>query len=107
MPLRSNSAGLADGNWPDLRDEVELRHLKLLEHEFGPYPLNESTWKNCSPMYAVADSTTPALILHGEGREPQSRASLVFFEAMRQHYKVAEYCAIQASGVALSSCHER
>ena len=74
MPSRSNSAGLADGNWPDLRDEVELRHLKLLEHEFGPYTLNESTWKRCSPMYAV---------------------------------KVAEYCAIQASGVALSSCHER
>ena len=24
------------GNWPDLRDEVELRHLKLLEHELGP-----------------------------------------------------------------------
>ena len=23
------------GNWPDLRDEVELRHLKLLEHELG------------------------------------------------------------------------
>ena len=48
VPLRSNSAGLADGNWPDLRDEVELRHLKLLEHEFGPYSLNESTWKRCS-----------------------------------------------------------
>ena len=31
------------GNWPDLRDEVELRHLKLLEHEFGSYPTSEAT----------------------------------------------------------------
>lgn len=48
-------------------------------------------WKRCSPIHCVADATTPCLLLHGAGREPESRASQAFYNALRQHYKLAEY----------------
>ena len=82
-------SGYAD--WPELRYEVELRHIKLMEHEFGPYEENKDTWVRSSAIYRVADAGTPCLVLHGEGKEPGSNASRAFVAAMKQHYKPVEY----------------
>ena len=82
-------SGYAD--WPELRHEVELRHLKLMDHEFGPYEQNSEAWRRSSPIYTVGNATTPCFVLHGEGDEPRSNASRAFVHRMRQHYKTVRY----------------
>ena len=82
-------SGYADQ--PKLLHELELRHIKQNDHEFGPYEGNEEVWLRSSPIYAVKDATTPCFVLHGVGREPQSVASKEFVEALRKEYKIVEY----------------
>ena len=41
----------------------------------------------------MKDATTPAFVLHGEGKEPGSYASKDFAEALKLHYKTVEYKA--------------
>ena len=78
-------------NWPALRHQLELRHMKLLEHEFGPFEGNEDVWHRCSPFYRVKDATTPTFVLHGEGREDWPETSQDFAVEMQRHYKTTEY----------------
>ena len=78
-------------DWPTLRDQLELRHVKLLEHEFGPFEGNEDVWYRCSPFYRVEDATTPTFVLHGEGREGWPETSRDFAVEMKRHYKTTEY----------------
>ena len=78
-------------DWPALRHQLELRHIKLLEHEFGPFEENEDVWYRCSPFYRVNDATTPTFVLHGEGREDWPETSRDFAVEMKRHYKTAEY----------------
>lgn len=82
-------SGYAD--WPALRQELEIRHIKLLEHEFGPYEENKASWHKSSAIYRVDNVTTPCFVLHGEGQEPRSEASQAFVQAMNQHYKTVQY----------------
>ncbi len=81
------------GDRPKLRTELELRHIKQLEHEFGTYEEHEDVWYRCSPIYGVKNATTPAFVLNGEGKEPGSDASKDFAEALKLHYKTVEYKA--------------
>ena len=82
-------SGYAD--WPSLRHEVELRLLKLQEHEFGPFESNQDVWYRCSPFYEIANATTPCFVLNGEGKDPSSDASRAFAEEMKRLYKTVEY----------------
>ena len=50
-------------------------------------------WSRCSPIYGVNDATTPAFVLHGEGKEPGSDATKDLPEALKLHYKTVEYKA--------------
>ena len=78
-------------DWPALRHQLELRHIKLLEHEFGAFEGNEDVWYRCSPFYKVRDATTPTFVLHGEGREDWPETSRDFALEMKRHYKTTEY----------------
>ena len=78
-------------DWPTLRHQLELRHIKLLEHEFGTFEENEDVWYRCSPFYRVKDATTPTFVLHGEGREDWPETSRDFAVEMKRHYKTTEY----------------
>ena len=78
-------------DWPALRNQLELRHIKLLEHEFGAFEGNEDVWHRCSPFYRVEDATTPTFVLHGEGREDWSETSQDFAVEMKRRYKTVEY----------------
>ena len=78
-------------DWPTLRHQMELRHIKLLEHEFGTFEENEDVWYRCSPFYRVKDATTPTFVLHGEGREGWPETSQDFAVEMKRHYKTTEY----------------
>ena len=65
-------------DWPALRHQLELRHIKLLEHEFGAFEGNEDVWYRCSPFYRVRDATTPTFVLMGKGGRtgPRLRGTL-------------------------------
>ncbi len=78
-------------DWPTLRNQLELRHIKLLEHEFGAFEGNKDVWHRCSPLYRVGDATTPTFVLHGEGREDWPETSQDFAVEMKRHYKTVEY----------------
>ena len=74
------------------RDEInELRHMKLLEYEFGPFEDNREVWVRNSPTRHVENATTPTLLVHGEGRHPESPQSEYFYRAMKSHYKVVRH----------------
>jgi dipeptidyl aminopeptidase/acylaminoacyl peptidase len=83
------------GDWLDFVDEQELRHRQLLRHEFGYPEENLDVYRRCSPIYSVADATTPTFLVHGEGRYPRSDASLKFARALEQEYKTYEYKVYQ------------
>ena len=71
----------------------ELRHRKLLEHEFGPFPQNEDVYRANSAITGAANATTPIFIVHGEGHYPGSPQSWYFAGALQEHYKVFRYKA--------------
>ena len=78
-------------DWPALRHQLELRHIKLLEHEFGTFEESEDVWYRCSPFYRVNDAKTPTFVLHGEGREGWPETSRDFAVEMMRHYKTVDY----------------
>ena len=90
-------------DWPALRHQLELRHIKLLEHEFGAFEGNEDIWYRCSPFYRVRDATTPTFVLHGEGREDWPETSRDFAIEMKRHYKTTEYKVYPNDGFYVSS----
>lgn len=73
------------------RGENELRHIKLLEHELGPFAASQDIWRNSSAIYEVDKVSTPIFMVHGEGRYPGSDQSEIFARALENHYKPFEY----------------
>ncbi|MDE2715739.1 MAG: S9 family peptidase [Chloroflexota bacterium] len=90
-------------DWSALRHQLELRHIKLLEHEFGAFEGNEDVWYRCSPFYRVRDATTPTFVLHGEGTEDWPETSKDFVVEMKRHYKTTEYKVYPNDGFYVSS----
>ena len=72
---------------------------ELAAYELGPYPENEALYRELSPIFYLAQATTPALILHGEGQDVPWRpgqqdpemASLDFARELDKHYKIFRY----------------
>jgi dipeptidyl aminopeptidase/acylaminoacyl peptidase len=81
------------GDWMHFVGEQELRHIKLLDYELGPLAENEAVYRTSSPIYSVANITTPTFLVHGEGFFPESKASDNFADALEKHYKVFRHKA--------------
>jgi dipeptidyl aminopeptidase/acylaminoacyl peptidase len=79
------------GDFVHMKGEQELRHVKLLEFEFGRLEDCEDVYRRCSPIYRVADATTPCFVLHGTGVYPQSSAGKDFVLALEREYKTFKY----------------
>ena len=76
------------GDWIHMIQEQELRHLKLLEYEFGPLATNEAKYKASSPIFNITDIQTPLMLLHGVGAAlPRSEASRIFADRLEMNYK--------------------
>ncbi|WP_420636790.1 alpha/beta hydrolase family protein [Candidatus Palauibacter sp.] len=71
--------------------ENELRHIKLLDHELGPFETSEDVWSHSSSISHVADVSTPILLVHGVGRYPGSDQSEIFARALENYYKPFQY----------------
>jgi hypothetical protein len=78
-----------------MANEQELRHIKLMDFEFGKLPEAEAVYRKCSSIYDLADATTPCFVLHGEGQYPGSTASKDFALALEWNYKPFWYKAYQ------------
>lgn len=77
------------GDWLEfMRGDNELRHIKLMEYEFGPFETNEPKYREASPIYWVRDVSTPMFLVQGEGRYPHSPQSRLFAAALEKNYKV-------------------
>ena len=85
------ASGYAD--WIAMYYEQELRHIKLLEYEFGPFESSQEIYRKCSPMFAADKARTPTFVIHGEGKLPRSSASYDFFQALSKEYKTVQYKA--------------
>ncbi len=79
------------GDFLHMKAEQELRHIKLLEYEFGPLAENEEVYRRCSPIFEVAKATTPCFVIHGVGKYPQSAAGREFALALEREYKTFKY----------------
>jgi dipeptidyl aminopeptidase/acylaminoacyl peptidase len=79
------------GDFVHMKAEQELRHIKLLEYEFGPLEQNEEVYRRCSPIFAVTQATTPCFVIHGTGKYPQSAAGKEFALALEREYKTFAY----------------
>src|SRR6185312_11655169 len=55
--------------------------------EFGKLPEAEAIYRRCSPIYSLADATTPCFLIHGEGQYPGSSASRDFAAVLEANYK--------------------
>ncbi len=71
--------------------ENELRHVKLLEHELGPFETSQDVWRNSSAIYEVENVASPIFMVHGEGRYPGSDQSEIFARALENYYKPFRY----------------
>lgn len=94
-------SGYAD--WVQTYGEQELRHIKLLEYEFGPFDSHADVYRKCSPFYSVKAVRTPTFVLHGEGRPPSSAASRLFAQALEREYKTVQYKAYPDEGYYVQS----
>ncbi len=79
------------GDWLEFEQGQELRHRQLMRYEFGDVRAHRQVYEYCSPIYSLAEATTPVFLVHGEGRYPSSDASLKFAQALEQEYKTFEY----------------
>ena len=82
-------AGYAD--WEHFMEEQEMRHLKLLEHEFGPLETSRDAYIENSPIHLVEAVQTPTMLVQGEGFFPESEASTLFARELERHYKVHDH----------------
>jgi hypothetical protein len=73
--------------------EQELRHVKLLEYELGDPERDRDVYLHVSPIYHLANSTTPCFLVQGEGRYPGSTSSIDFGLALEALYKPFWYKA--------------
>jgi dipeptidyl aminopeptidase/acylaminoacyl peptidase len=83
------------GDFLQMANEQELRHIKLMDFEFGKLPDAEAVYRKCSSIYDLAGATTPCFVLHGEGQYPGSTASKDFALALEWNYKPFWYKAYQ------------
>jgi dipeptidyl aminopeptidase/acylaminoacyl peptidase len=83
------------GDFLQMANEQELRHIKLMDFEFGKLPEAEAVYRKCSSIYDLAGATTPCFVLHGEGQYPGSTASKDFAMALEWNYKPFWYKAYQ------------
>ncbi len=79
------------GDFVHMKGEQELRHVKLMEFEFGTLEEHEDVYRKCSAIYKVADVTTPTFVLHGTGVYPQSSSGKDFALALEREYKTFKY----------------
>ncbi len=79
------------GDFLHMKDEQELRHVKLLAFEFGELEGNEAVYRKCSPIFKVHQATTPCFVIHGTGKYPQSEAGKQFALKLEQEYKTFKY----------------
>ncbi len=79
------------GDFLHMKAEQELRHIKLLEYEFGTVEEHPEVYRKCSPLFSVAQATTPCFVLHGSGVYPQSVAGKEFALALEREYKTFKY----------------
>ncbi len=84
-------SGYAD--FVHMHGEQELRHVKLLEYEFGTLDEHPEVYRRCSPLYAAHQAATPCFVIHGEGKYPGSAAAKNFALALEAHYKPFWYKA--------------
>ncbi len=73
------------------RSENELRHVKLLDYELGPFATHEDQWRRSSAIHGVADISAPVFLVHGVGRYPGSDQSELFAQALTNQYKPHRY----------------
>ncbi|MFC1662027.1 prolyl oligopeptidase family serine peptidase [Gemmatimonadota bacterium] len=71
--------------------ENELRHVRLLDYELGPFETSQAVWWQASAISAVADVATPVFLVHGVGRYPGSDQSEIFAQGLENHYKPFRY----------------
>ncbi|MBK8247282.1 MAG: S9 family peptidase [Gemmatimonadetes bacterium] len=80
------------GDWFHMIQEQEMRHLKLVEYEFGPLPQADAVYRASSPIFNIRDIQTPIMLLHGTGIPlPRSEASRIFAERLEMAYKPFVY----------------
>lgn len=80
------------GDWFHMIQEQEMRHLKLVEYEFGPLPQADAVYRASSPIFNIRDIQTPIMLLHGIGIPlPRSEASRIFAERLEMAYKPFVY----------------
>lgn len=85
-------AGAGYGDWLDFYAEQEIRHVKLLDYEFGPLSAaTEAVYRRASPYFHINQVQTPVMLVHGVGRFPNSHASKKFADELERHYKVFRY----------------
>ena len=86
-------SGYAD--FVHIAGEEELRHVKLMDYEFGKLPEALDVYRRCSPIYWAHQAGTPCFLVHGEGLYPGSTASKDFALALEANYKPFWYKAYQ------------
>ncbi|MEO7134141.1 MAG: S9 family peptidase [Vicinamibacterales bacterium] len=80
------------GDWLHFHAEQELRHVKLVEYEFGPLPKAEAVYRKASPIFYMKDIQTPIMLIHGVGAQlPRSVASQIFADRLEMNYKSFVY----------------
>lgn len=80
------------GDWLHMIAEQEMRHLKLVEYEFGPLPQEEARYRRSSPFFSISDIRNPIMLLHGAGAQlPRSAASQIFADRLEMNYKPFVY----------------
>jgi dipeptidyl aminopeptidase/acylaminoacyl peptidase len=85
-------AGSGYGDWLHFHAEQELRHIKLVEYEFGPLPQAEAKYRESSPIFYMKDIQTPIMLVHGVGAQlPRSVASELFADRLLMNYKPFVY----------------
>jgi prolyl oligopeptidase len=81
------------GDFLHMVGEQELRHIKLLEYELGDPERDHEVYLHVSPIYHLANATTPCFLIQGEGRYPGSTSSVDFGLALEALYKPFWYKA--------------
>jgi len=85
-------AGSGYGDWLHFYAEQELRHVKLVEYEFGSLPAAEAKYRLASPIFYMKDIQTPIMLIHGVGAQlPRSIASALFADRLEMNYKPFTY----------------
>lgn len=80
------------GDWLHMIAEQEMRHLKLVEYEFGPLQREEEKYRRSSPFFYIQDIRNPIMLLHGVGAQlPRSAASQLFADRLEMNYKPFVY----------------